>query len=149
VSGLLVADTDLVIDFLRGRGTGAELLPTWLRARRLRLSVVTLFELRCGQDWTRRGHRIDALFLGGPLVIDRRAALHAGAIEAELRDARTPIGVADTLQAGICRALGLPLATRNHRHFTRVEGLELVELSAEGPSRSATMTRARTARRPR
>ncbi|MBA2578279.1 MAG: type II toxin-antitoxin system VapC family toxin [Euzebyaceae bacterium] len=136
MSGLLVADTDLVIDFLRGRGTGAELLPTWLRARRLRLSVVTLFELRCGQDWTRRGHGIDALFLNGPLLLDRKAALRAGAIEAQLRSAGTPIGVADTLQAGICRALGLPLATRNRDHFTRVEGLELVDLSAEGASPS-------------
>ncbi|MGI8876461.1 MAG: type II toxin-antitoxin system VapC family toxin [Egibacteraceae bacterium] len=131
MSGLLVADTDLVIDFLRGRGRGAELLPTWLRARRLRLSAVTLFELRCGRDWARSGHRIDPLFLGGPLVMDRRAALHAGAIEAELRAAGTPIGVADTLQAGICRALGLPLATRNNAHFTRVEGLALVDLSAD------------------
>lgn len=134
MTDLLVADTDLVIDFLRGRGDGARLLPPWLSTRRLRLSVVTLFELRSGRDWARRGTRIEALFLGGPLRIDRQAALHAGAIEAALRAAGTPIGVADTLQAAICRSLGLPLATRNDAHFLRVAGLALVDLTAERPS---------------
>lgn len=135
MNGRLLADTDLVIDFLRGRGAGAELLPAWLEARRLRLSVVTLFELRCGKDWSRRDLAIEALFLDGPIVIDRKAALHAGVIEARLRAAGAPIGVADTLQAGICLSMGLPLATRNHEYFTRVEALQLVDLDAEGASR--------------
>lgn len=131
MSGLLVADTDLAIDFLRGRGIGAMLLPVWLRARRLRLSVVTLFELRGGRDWARRGQQIEALFLGGPLVVDRRAALHAGAIEGALGAGGTRISLADTLQAGICAAMDLPLATRNEGHFRRVEGLQLVDIAAE------------------
>lgn len=130
MSSLLVADTDLVIDFLRGRGAGARLLPGWLRGRRLRLTAVTLFELRSGRDWARRGIEIEALFLVAPLPFDREAALRAGAIEAMLRGAGTPIGVADIQQAGICRALGLPLATRNVEHFKRVAELELVDLDA-------------------
>jgi tRNA(fMet)-specific endonuclease VapC len=131
VNRVLLADTDLVIDFLRGRGDGADLMPIWLRSRRLRLSVVTLFELRSGHDWERRGSRIESLFLGGPLPFERDAALHAGAIEAMLRVRGTPIGVADVQQAGICRALDLPLATRNRDHFARVEGIELIDLRAE------------------
>lgn len=128
MSGLIVADTDLVIDFLRGRGDGADLLPAWLGERRLRLTAVTLFELRSGRDWAARGQSIDALFLGGPLPLDRRAALEAGIVEAELRARGTPIGVADTMQAGICRSLELPLATRNREHFERVAALDLLEL---------------------
>ena len=130
--GPLLADTDLVIDFLRGRGPGAELLPRWLRTRRLRLSVITLYELRGGRDWDARGVPIQALFLDGPVPLGRDAALQAGAIEATLRTQGAPIGVADTLQAGICRSHGLPLATRNTQHFRRVEGLELVALDADG-----------------
>ena len=126
MNGLLVADTDLVIDFLRGRGAGAQLLPEWIRGRRLRLSAVTLFELRSGQDWTRRGDRIEALFLHGPLPFDRAAALHAGAIETDLRARGASIGVADVQQAGICMSLNLPLATRNQSRFTRVPDLELI-----------------------
>lgn len=129
----LVADTDLVIDYLRGRGPGAALLPEWVRARRLRLSVVTLYELRSGADWGRRGDDVEALFLGGPLTFERAAALEAGAVEAELRARGTPIGVADTIQAGICRALNLPLATKNRRHFGLVDGLTLVDLPAAQP----------------
>ena len=132
MNGPLVADTDLVVDFLRGRGEGARLLPSWIRARRLRLSAVTLFELRSGQDWDRRGVGIEALFLQGPLAFDRPAALHAGAIEAGLRAEGAAIGVADVQQAGICLALNLPLATRNQAHFARVDGLQLIDLSTEG-----------------
>lgn len=131
MSALLVADTDLVIDFLRGRGPGADLLPIWLRRRRLRLTVVTLFELRSGADWDVRVARIEALFIGGPLPFDRDAALHAGRIEAALRTGGRSIGVADVQQAGICQAQDLPLATRNRRHFTRVEDLRLVDLSLD------------------
>ncbi|MGI9016275.1 MAG: type II toxin-antitoxin system VapC family toxin [Euzebya sp.] len=130
-SGWLVADTDLIIDFLRGRGTGAALVPGWLQTRRLRLSVVTLFELRSGFDWAAREGRIESLFLGGPIDFDRRAALEAGAIDSDLRRSGNRIGVADVQQAGICRSRGLPLATRNTRHFERIDGLELIDLDEE------------------
>lgn len=129
MTGQLVADTDLVIDFLRGQGDGARLLPDWLRTRRLRLTAVTLFELRSGRDWDARGPRIEPLFLGGPLPFDRAAALAAGDVEASLRRLGAPIGVADVQQAGICRSAGLPFATRNARHFDRVEDLVLVDIS--------------------
>lgn len=127
----VVADTDLVIDFLRGHGAGASLLPQWLRSGRLRLSVITLFELRSGLDWSTRGQVIESLFVHGPLPFDRDAALHAGRVETALRSAGTRIGVADTQQAGICLSADLPLATRNDRHFRRVRELELVDLLAE------------------
>lgn len=128
--GLIVADTDLVIDFLRGRGVGADLLPKWLRSAQLTLTAITLFELRSGLDWDVRGHVIDALFLRGPIPFDKEAALQAGHVEAVLRSSGTRIGVADTQQAGICLAAALPLATRNAAHFRRVPGLDLFDLDA-------------------
>ncbi len=42
------------------------------------------------------------------------------------------IGLADRLQAGICLNFDLPLATRNRKHFDRVEGLRLVDVPADG-----------------
>jgi predicted nucleic acid-binding protein len=37
--------------------------------------------------------------------------------------------MADCLQAGICLNFDLPLATRNRKHFTRVEGLRFFDVA--------------------
>ncbi|MGH9168374.1 MAG: type II toxin-antitoxin system VapC family toxin, partial [Acidimicrobiia bacterium] len=62
------------------------------------------------------------------LPLDLESALRAGEVFARLRDLRSPIDRADSLQAGICLRYGLPLATRNLRHFERVDGLRLASL---------------------
>jgi hypothetical protein len=43
---LLIADTDLIIGFLRGRGAGAGLVESSLRSGALRMTAVTAFD--CG-----------------------------------------------------------------------------------------------------
>lgn len=130
MAGLVVADTDLVIDFLRGRGSGARLTRQLLVERRLRLTSVTGFELRVGADFLGRRDQILRLFRSRTLALDILSALRAGEIAARLQKAGSPIGLADCLQAGVCMRHGLPLATRNRKHFDRVEGLELVDVDA-------------------
>ncbi|MGH3931170.1 MAG: type II toxin-antitoxin system VapC family toxin [Pseudonocardiaceae bacterium] len=128
MAGLVVADTDLVIDFLRGRGPGARLTRQLLVERRLRLTSVTGFELRVGADFLDRRDQILRLFRSRTLALDLASALRAGEIAAGLRKAGAVIGLADCLQAGVCVRHGLPLATRNRKHFDRVEGLQLVDV---------------------
>ncbi|MGH3855785.1 MAG: type II toxin-antitoxin system VapC family toxin [Pseudonocardiaceae bacterium] len=130
MAGLVVADTDLVIDFLRGRGPGARLTRQLLVERRLRLTSVTGFELRVGSDFLDRRDQILRLFRSRTLALDLVSALKAGEIAASLQKAGSPIGLADCLQAGVCVRHGLPLATRNRKHFDRVEGLQLVDVDA-------------------
>lgn len=125
---LLIADTDLVIDYLRGSGAGADLVESTLRAGDLRLSAVTAFELRLGADFLKRRRAIDALLRRRTLPLDGAAAMLAGEIYARLERAGDRIGVPDALIAGVCRRFDLPLATRNVRHFRRVAGLELIEV---------------------
>jgi predicted nucleic acid-binding protein len=60
------------------------------------------------------------------LPLDREAAECAAAVRRELALAGYPIGMGDSLIAGIALANHLPLMTRNRRHFARVEGLRLV-----------------------
>ena len=127
---LLIADTDLVIDFLRGSGAGADLVETSLRAGTLRLTAVTAFELRLGADFLRRQQVIDSLMKRRTLPLDGAAAVLAGETYALLERAGDRIGVKDALIAGVCRRFDLPLATRNVRHFQRVPGLRLVEVPA-------------------
>lgn len=128
MAGLVVADTDLLVDFLRGRPEGASVVRRLLSERRLRLTAITGFELRLGTDFLARRHEILRLFRSRTLPLDVPAAVRAGAVSAGLRETGHGIGMADCLQAGVCLRHGLPLATRNRRHFERVEGLDLADL---------------------
>jgi tRNA(fMet)-specific endonuclease VapC len=124
--GLLIADTDLVIDFLRGSDPGSSLVQDWLRSDRLRLTAITAFELRLGSDFFARQASIDALLTRRTLPLDALAGLLAGEVFAELSSRGEGIGLRDALIAGVCRRFDLPLATRNVRHFERVAGIQLM-----------------------
>jgi len=126
VAGLVVVDTDFVIDFLRGRGDGVSVVRDLLRTRQLRLTTVTAFELRLGTDFLHRHDDIMRMFRSRTVPLDLPSALRAGEIAATLRSRGADIGMADCLQAGICLRHDLPFATRNQRHFNRVTGLRLV-----------------------
>jgi len=128
VAGLVVVDTDLLIDFLRGRGGGVAVVQDLLRARRLRLTAVTAFEMRLGTDFLARRGEILRLFRSRTVPLDLPSALRGGEVAATLRRRGQDIGMADCLQAGICLRHDLPLATRNRRHFERVAGLLLADL---------------------
>lgn len=127
MAGLVVVDTDLVVDFLRGRGEGVALVRRLVAERTLRLTAVTGFELRLGTDFLTRHHEIMRLFRARTLRLDLASALRAGEVASALNAAGTGIGFADCLQAGVCLRHDLPFATRNRSHFERVAGLRLVD----------------------
>lgn len=62
------------------------------------------------------------------VALDLKSALRASEIAAGLNESGSAIGFADCLQAGICLRHDLPLATRNRKHFDRVDGLRLVDV---------------------
>lgn len=127
MAGLLVVDTDLVIDFLRGHGPGSSLVRRLIAERRFRITAITAFELRVGADFLTRRDDILRLGRSRTFPLDPAAALRAGEVAAALRTAGNDIGMADCLQAGICLKFDLPLATRNRKHFERVAGLRLFD----------------------
>ena len=127
-AGLVVADTDVVIDFLRGRGPGVAAVRTLLEQRRLRLTVITAFELRLGASFIENQGPIKALFHRKTLGLSLAAGFLAGKVFSDLRSVNREIGVKDCLIAGICLQHDLPLATRNVAHFERVEGLRLIPI---------------------
>ena len=128
---LLIVDTDLVIDFLRGSGAGADLVESTLRSGTLRFSAVTAIELRLGSDFLRHRRRVERMLARRTLPLAGAAAMVAGEIYARLERAGDRIGVQDALIAGVCRRFDLPLATRNVRHFKRVRGLRLIEVQVQ------------------
>ena len=130
MADLVVADTDLLIDFLRGKGPGAPLVRELIVDHRLRVTAITAFELRVGAAFLERRDDILRLVQSRTFPLDPGSALRAGEMAATLRAAGQDIGMADCLQAGICLKFDLPFATRNRRHFTRVEGLRLLDFNA-------------------
>jgi tRNA(fMet)-specific endonuclease VapC len=124
---LRIVDTDLVIDFLRDHAPGADRVQAWLERDLVRFSALTAFALRLGTDFTRRQASIGRLLAARTLPVDHAAALIAGEVYVRLRGLGLEIGLNDSLLAGTCLRFDLPLATRNVRHFARVEGLRLIE----------------------
>jgi len=131
VAGLVVVDTDLLIDFLRGKGPGALLVRDLISSHSLRVTAITAFELRVGADFLARRDDILRLVHSRTFPLDPSSALRAGEVAAALRRAGQDIGMADCLQAGICLKFDLPFATRNRKHFNRVEGLRLLDINGD------------------
>jgi len=123
---MIVADTDVLIDYLAGRDPGAARVALELEHGELATTVVTRFELLAGARSARQERAartlLDAL---DTLVLDAGAADEAAAIRRALEQAGTPIGMGDSLIAGIVRRRRGMLLTRNRRHFDRVDGLAL------------------------
>ena len=129
---MIVADTDVLIDFLSGRGLAADRIALELERSQLATTVVNRFELLAGIR-SRRQEKVvyellTALFT---LSLDQDAADAAAEIRRTLELAGTPIGMGDSLIAGIVRFHDGVLLTRNRRHFDRVKGLKLSVVTPE------------------
>jgi len=127
---LIVADSDVLIDFLAGREPAASRVAIELETRTFGTTVVTRFELLAGaRDQTAEGllrRLLDPLIT---LPLDRTAADRAASVRKALDLRGQGIGMADSLIAGIVLARGGMLLTRNRKHFERVEGLKLATLA--------------------
>jgi predicted nucleic acid-binding protein len=62
------------------------------------------------------------------LPLDRAAAEKAAEVRRKLDHTGQPIGMGDSLIAGIALTHNLPLLTRNRKHFERVANLKLVDV---------------------
>jgi len=126
---MIVADTDVLIDFLEGR-PGAQTVAEALAAGQLQTTAISCFEVLSG---ARPAHLLKAAqtlldsFLVLPL--DSRAAQTAAQVRRELERSGFGIGMADSLIAGVVLLNGGTLLTRNVRHFQRVPHLSLADLA--------------------
>lgn len=122
---LTVADSDVLIDALRGREAARDRIAFELRSGTLATTSITLFELRSGSlKAAGAAEAVEALLR--PLAIlpvDEAAAVRAAEVRRALERSGEPIGMADYLIAGICLSRSAQLLTRNRKHFERVAGL--------------------------
>ena len=124
---MILADTDVLIDYLAGTQPVADLVAQYVKSDRLQMSAISCFELLSGAREGKRGDNIRRFAAAIPVVpLDRGAAEASAVVRQELTKSGNTIGMADSLIAGIALANGLPLFTRNRKHFERVEGLQLL-----------------------
>ena len=126
---MIVADSDALIDYLRNREPLASAVARHLEEANLATTAVNVFELRRGAPpGVPSSAKVSELLeLLEIFPIELPDAERAGALAHALDRAGQAIGEADSLIAGVCLERGLPLLTRNRRHFERVPGLGLQE----------------------
>jgi tRNA(fMet)-specific endonuclease VapC len=125
---LILADTDVLIDFLAGTHPAIEQVRSYAESDRLQTSAITCFELLSGAREGKRGDEVRRLVAVIPVLpLDRDAAARAAVVRQDLARSGLSIGMADSLIAGIALANDLPLLTRNRKHFAHIEGLELIQ----------------------
>jgi tRNA(fMet)-specific endonuclease VapC len=126
---MIIADTDVLIDFLNDREPAAARVAGGIERGELATTAVNRFELMSGASSSAAENSLRGLFEVVPtLVLDAGAADRAALVRRSLQASGKAIGMGDSLIAGIALQHGGLLLTRNRRHFERVEGLRLAEL---------------------
>jgi predicted nucleic acid-binding protein len=123
---MIVADSDVLIDALRGRDPSAARVVAALRDGSLATTAISAFELLSGARTSAELESIETLLAALPILpFDERAGRAAGARRRDLEKSGQTIGMGDYLIAGICLSRGAALLTRNRTHFARIQDLEI------------------------
>jgi predicted nucleic acid-binding protein len=129
---LILADTDVLIDYLAGVQPVTAEVAGYATNEQLQTTAITCFELLSGAGEGKKGEAIRKLVSAlKVLPLDRDAAERAAGVRRELERSGRAIGMGDSLIAGIALSHNLPLFTRNRKHFERVPNLKLVEMEGQ------------------
>ena len=123
---IVIADTDVIIDFFSGTDPAASTVETLILQDKLALTSITVFELYAGVAGKKRIKQIDDLTSILPVFSFEEK--HAGAsakIYNALKKSGDLIGNQDILIAGICVTHDIPIYTRNISHFSRISQLRI------------------------
>ena len=139
VEGLrgLCLDTDILVDYLRGPSDVVMRLFELALDKGVLLftTVINAFEIWLGVFLAPEPNRIlksTEEFLDGLVILDLdyEAAKEAGRLMAMLRKRGTVIDVRNMLAGCIAKRHGLPMVTRNLRHYLRIDGLRVLSPEA-------------------
>ena len=125
-------DTDVLVDYLRGREPGMSAYKKWRNKTKTVITSISAYELIFGSLLVSRsseGRSAEARSLieqHEVLPFDSVAAGFASSIGASLRKSGNEIEIRDLFIASICLAGGIPILTRNKSHYARITGLKVV-----------------------
>ncbi|MEA1990712.1 MAG: type II toxin-antitoxin system VapC family toxin [Thermodesulfobacteriota bacterium] len=126
---IVIADTDVVIDFFSGIEPVASTVADLIYKGGMALTSVTVFELYAGITGKKRLKQIvDLVSIMPVFPLEKRDAETAAQLYTDLRKSGNLIGNQDILIAGICINNNIPLFTRNIEHFSRISLLKLFSL---------------------
>jgi predicted nucleic acid-binding protein len=125
MSGAILLDTDVLIDYLRDVANAVRLLqPRFAAGDPLAASVVTKAEVLAGMRAGEEQRTVRTLGSLALAPVDDEVAMHGGAFARYYRSMHPGISLADYLIAATAQVLGADLWTQNPRHFPMFEGLE-------------------------
>jgi tRNA(fMet)-specific endonuclease VapC len=123
---MIVADSDVLIDFLRGRGDMARRVADELETRAFATTAITAFEIRSGARTAHQKKAVETLLEAlNILPFGPEEARIAAEIRQKVESEGQAIGMADYMIAAVCVANDCVLLTRNRKHFERVPDLKL------------------------
>lgn len=127
---MILADTDVIIDYLAGVEPVASRMKAYIEQEQIGTTVITCFELLAGARESERGQAARQLVASlTALPLDLACAARAASVRQHLERAGQTIGMGDSLIAGIALSNDATLWTRNRKHFGRVDGLRLLEIT--------------------
>ena len=124
---MILADSDCAIDFLRGRVPLDGFFATQLMSNQIAVATITVFELLLGAQVRGRLDVEDILARVDILPVSEISARLAAEEGSRLAASGNRLATPDLLIAGVALEYGLPLVTRNRRHFGRIDGLRLLD----------------------
>jgi len=123
---MMVADSDLLIDFLRGKDPGRERIKLEIATGRLATTAINAFELLSSARSPRESEKVATLLAALTILpVEERGASLAAEARRHLEEQGAGIGLGDYLIAGVCIGSSATLLTRNIEHFKRIPGLRL------------------------
>ncbi len=124
---LIVADTDVIIDFFRALSPAADVFSEVIRLEKAAMTAISVFELYAGVEGTKRLKQIETLVQEiTVLPLNTVEAAIAGRIYTQLKSRGKLVGTHDILIAAICVANDLPLYTKNVAHFSEIKDIQLL-----------------------
>lgn len=126
--GRVVLDTDVLVDFLKGKRRAVNLVKNLRKGGTvLGTTVINLFELAWGAHKVGKVKDVESLADALTILnLTPSESIKAGEEAAYLSSVGLMIDIRDLLIGVIARENGYAVATGNTRHFERIRGLELV-----------------------
>jgi tRNA(fMet)-specific endonuclease VapC len=126
-------DTDVLIDYLRKPSPEVRRVMECVFEKKLNACITSInaFEIWFGAylapEKAKLAHCTEE-FLSQMEVVDfdYESAVEAGRVLADLRKRGIPIEIRDLFVGCICKVSGMPLITRNLKHYKRIRGLKVL-----------------------
>ena len=129
VARTVLIDTDVIIDFLKGKGKGVKLFEEIITLYSPATTYINYFELICGVRNDEEYAHVENCLSGFSIFsLDRESAEKAARIYQDLKGKKKLIDIRDILVSGIAFTHHCEIATNNERDFGRIDDVKLFRL---------------------